>query len=94
MLAAPLSLSCIPRGNKWANTFTNLGRETRAKRDLKRGVGYLFYRFAFALTDGVSIFDKVKEFWHEHLLPLAFDFADDGTVLNRDPKTLLIGPWG
>lgn len=34
---------------------------------------------------------KVKEFGHEHLLPLAFDFADDNTVLNRDPKTLLIG---
>ena len=35
--------------------------------------------------------DKVREFGHEHLIPLAFDFADDGTVLHRDPKTLLIG---
>ena len=35
---------------------------------------------------------KVKEFGHEHLLPLAFDFAEDESCLNRDPKTLLIGP--
>ena len=40
----------------------------------------------FALAEGVSMTDKVKEFGHEHLLPLAFDFADDGTVLNRDPR--------
>ena len=35
---------------------------------------------------------KVKEFGHEHLLPLAFDFADDDSCVSRDPKTLLIGP--
>lgn len=28
---------------------------------------------------------------HEELMPLAFDFADDMTVVCRDPKTQLIG---
>lgn len=28
---------------------------------------------------------------HESLMPIAFDFADDMTVLCRDPKVLLIG---
>lgn len=58
---------------------------------MKGGVAHLIYMCAFALTEGVAMLDKVKEFGHEHLMPLAFDFADDGTVLSRDPKTLLIG---
>lgn len=29
---------------------------------------------------------------HEALIPIAFDFADDQTVLCRDPKTQLIKP--
>lgn len=35
---------------------------------------------------------KVKEFGHEHLLPLAFDFAEDDSCIDRDPKMLLVGP--
>jgi pimeloyl-ACP methyl ester carboxylesterase len=79
-------------GQVATNALTSLGLEIRAKRGLKGGVAHLVYMCAFALTEGVSMIDKVKEFGHEHLLPLAFDFADDGTVLNRDPKMLLIGP--
>lgn len=36
--------------------------------------------------------DKVKEFGHMDLVPLAFNFAEDDTCLNNDPKTLLVGP--
>ncbi|MCJ1239059.1 hypothetical protein MMC14_007052 [Varicellaria rhodocarpa] len=35
---------------------------------------------------------QVKEFGHKHLLPLAFDFADDDSCVNRDPAALLLGP--
>jgi pimeloyl-ACP methyl ester carboxylesterase len=35
--------------------------------------------------------DGVKHFGHEHLMPLAFDFADDMSCVSRDPKMLLVG---
>ena len=35
--------------------------------------------------------DKVREFGHEHLLPLAIDFADDESCVHRDPGKLLVG---
>ena len=56
------------------------------------GVAHLIYMCAFALPEGGSMVSKVKEFGHEHLLPLAFDFADDVSCVSRDPKTLLVGP--
>jgi len=34
---------------------------------------------------------KVTDMGHEALMPIAFDFADDKTVLCRDPKAQLIG---
>lgn len=36
--------------------------------------------------------DKVKEFGNMDLVPVAFDFADDGTCIHRNPKVLLVGP--
>ena len=74
------------------NALTGLGVAERAKQGLKGGVAHLIYVCAFALPEGGSMVGKVKEFGHEHLLPLAFDFADDGSCVNRDPKTLLLGP--
>lgn len=35
--------------------------------------------------------DGVKHFGHEQLMPLAFDFADDMSVVSRDAKTFLVG---
>ncbi|CAG9988016.1 unnamed protein product [Clonostachys byssicola] len=37
------------------------------------------------------VFSKVKEMGHEELMPLAFDFAGDMTVLARDPRSQLVG---
>ncbi|KAH8704191.1 hypothetical protein BGW36DRAFT_414457 [Talaromyces proteolyticus] len=39
-----------------------------------------------------GMMDKVREFGHMDLVPIAFDFADDDTCLNNDPRSLLIGP--
>lgn len=36
----------------------------------------------------------VKEMGHEELMPIAFDFADDKSVVCRDPKAQLIGTDG
>ncbi|KAF2713005.1 alpha/beta-hydrolase [Pleomassaria siparia CBS 279.74] len=55
------------------------------------GVSQLIYMTAFAQAEGWSMIDKVEEFGQGNLIPLAFDFADDKTVVSRDPKTLLVG---
>ena len=55
------------------------------------GVSLLVYVCAFAMPEGKSMVDKVREFGHEDLLPLAFDFADDDSCVHRDPRTLLVG---
>ncbi|KAI1868860.1 hypothetical protein JX265_006839 [Neoarthrinium moseri] len=36
--------------------------------------------------------DKVKEFGNMDLVPIAFDFAEDGSCLSRDFKPLVVGP--
>ena len=77
-------------GQVGSNALHGLG----VKDDSKGGVAHLIYMAAFALPEGSSMVDKVKEFGHEELLPMAFDFADDGTVVCRDPKLLLIGDTG
>lgn len=54
-------------------------------------VTQLIYMTAFGQNEGWSMIDKVEEFGHGDLMPLAFDFADDKTVVSRDPKLLLVG---
>ena len=80
-------------GQVGTNALYNLGLKERTQHgeSLSGGIIHLIYMCAFALLEGGSMVDKVKEFGHEHLLPLAFDFADDDSCVNRDPKTLLIG---
>ncbi|KAL4917131.1 alpha/beta-hydrolase [Aspergillus aurantiobrunneus] len=56
------------------------------------GIARLIYITAFGLLPGQSMIGMVKEMGDEALIPLAFDFAEDGTVENRDPKNLLVGP--
>lgn len=81
-------------GQVGTNALHGLGLKTRTQQaeGLSGGVAHLIYLCAFALPEGGSMVGKVKEFGHEHLLPLAFDFADDESCVNRDPKLLLIGP--
>ncbi|KAF2244383.1 alpha/beta-hydrolase [Trematosphaeria pertusa] len=78
-------------GQVGTNALHGLSAEIRSKEGKTGGITQLVYMCAFALPEGGSMVGKVKEFGHEHLLPLAFDFADDNTVLHRDPKTLLVG---
>lgn len=81
-------------GQVGTNALHGLGLNSRVQHEkpLPGGVAHLIYMCAFALPEGGSMVGKVKEFGHEHLLPVAFDFADDNSCLNRDPKTLLVGP--
>ena len=78
-------------GQVGTNALYGLGLKHRTQHGKPGGVIHLIYMCAFALPEGGSMVGKVKEFGHEHLLPLAFDFADDDSCVNRDPKNLLLG---
>ena len=81
-------------GQVGTNALHGLGLSTRNHHTQGQscGVAHLIYMCAFALPEGGSMVGKVKEFGHEHLLPVAFDFADDDSCVSRDPKNLLVGP--
>lgn len=81
-------------GQVGTNALHGLSLNSRSQHadGLSGGVAHLVYMSAFALPEGTSMVSKVQEFGHEHLLPLAFDFADDDSCVIRDPKPLLLGP--
>ena len=78
-------------GQVGTNALHGLGVNSRRERGLAGGVAKLIYLCAFALPEGKSMGDKVKEFGHEELMPLVFDFDEDGSVLCRDARGVLIG---
>ncbi|KAF2233446.1 alpha/beta-hydrolase [Viridothelium virens] len=78
-------------GQVGTNALVGLGTDSRVKKGKQGGVKHLIYMAASVLPEGDSMITKVKEFGHEHLMPVAFDFADDNTCVCRDPKTILIG---
>jgi len=49
------------------------------------------YMCVFALPESGSMVGKVRGFGHEHLLPLAFEFAADDSYVDRDPGVGLVG---
>ena len=79
-------------GQVGTNALYGLGLDNRSQQGLSGGVVHLVYMCAFAMPEGGSMVSKVQEFGHEHLLPLAFDFAEDNSCVDRDPKGLLVGP--
>jgi pimeloyl-ACP methyl ester carboxylesterase len=79
-------------GQVGSDALVGLGTASRAEQGLAGGVSHLVYLAGFAVPEGTAMMDKVKEFGHMDLVPLAFNFAEDDTCLNNDPKTLLVGP--
>ncbi|MCJ1380085.1 hypothetical protein MMC17_003188 [Xylographa soralifera] len=79
-------------GQVGSDALVGLGRASRAAQNLPGGISHLVYLAAFAVPEGTVMMDKVKEFGHMNLVPLAFGFADDDTCVSNDPKTLLVGP--
>ena len=90
--------SLVDKGHTVAALMHSYGGQvgTNALHDLglhkkSAGVSQLIYMTAFALEAGWSMIDKVEEFGQGDLIPLALDFADDKTVVSRDPKTFFVG---
>lgn len=81
-------------GQVATNALYGLGLQTRADRGLAGGVSRLIYLAAFALPEGVSMADVVKAHGHEDLIPVAFVFDADQSVVSADPKTLIVGESG
>lgn len=79
-------------GQVGSDALIGLGTESRAAKGLLGGVSKLIYMAAFAVSEGIGMIEKVKEFGHMDLVPLAFNFAEDDSCTNNDPKTLLVGP--
>ncbi|KAI0553287.1 alpha/beta-hydrolase [Xylaria curta] len=79
-------------GQVGSNALHGLGIEARSAQGLQGGVSHLIYMAGYAVPEGTSMMDKVKEFGHMDLVPLAFDIPEDNSCLNRDPKTLLVSP--
>lgn len=79
-------------GQVGTNALYGLGTEARSAKGLKGGVSHLVYMTAYAAPEGSAMMDKVKAFGHMDLVPLAFDFAEDGSCLSRDFRGLVVGP--
>ncbi|TVY30662.1 hypothetical protein LHYA1_G001154 [Lachnellula hyalina] len=79
-------------GQVGTNALWDMDLKTRARQNLSGGISRLIYMCAFALPEGGSMIQKVEEMGDGYLMPIAFDFADDGSVVPRDPQTILIGP--
>lgn len=80
-------------GQVGTNGLYGLGVEARAAQGLQGGISHLIYMTAYAVPEGTAMMDKVKEFGHMNLVPLAFDIAEeDSSCLSRDPQTLVVGP--
>ncbi len=79
-------------GHVGTDALEGLGLASRSSDGLPGGVSHLVYMVAFAMSEGGAMMDKVEEFGHKDLVPLAFDFADDGSCVHREPRTLLVGP--
>ncbi|KAA8641969.1 alpha/beta hydrolase [Aspergillus tanneri] len=74
-----------------SNALVGLGKQSRQKQGLCGGISRLVYLSGFAVREGEFMIDVVREHDHMFMIPPAFDFADDDTVVDRDPKTRLIG---
>jgi pimeloyl-ACP methyl ester carboxylesterase len=76
-------------GQVGTNALAGLGLAARQAANQPGGISHLIYMSAFALPPGKSMIDKVREHDHEDFIPYAFDFADDMSVLPRDPSYLI-----
>lgn len=80
-------------GHVGTNALHGLGLESRKKTKTTEsptgGISHLIYLCAYALPEGRSMFDKVREHGHEELIPLALDFAEDKSMVFRDLKGMV-----
>lgn len=79
-------------GQVMSNALYGLGLEARSSQGLKGGVSNLVYMAGYILPEGMSTYDKSKEFSRLEEAHLVFDMAEDNTMMLRDaPLRLGLG---
>lgn len=78
-------------GQIGTNALIGLGAEARKQQGLPGGIIELVYVGAHALQEGQSPVTLLEQKGRANILPIAIDFADDGTCVHRNPKDILIG---
>ncbi|KAJ9244316.1 hypothetical protein DTO169E5_1921 [Paecilomyces variotii] len=78
-------------GQVGTNALAELSLQARSKAGKIGGVAHLIYMCATVSLEGGSMIDHVRRFGHMDLVPLAFDFAEDDSVVVRAPKVTMVG---
>lgn len=76
-------------GQVMSNALYGLGLEARSSQGLKGGVSNLIYMAGYILPEGISTYDKSKEFSKLEDAHLVFDMAEDNTMVLRDAPLML-----
>lgn len=76
-------------GQVMSNALHGLGLEARSSQGLKGGVSNLIYMAGYILPEGMSTYDKSKEFSKLEDAHLVFDMAEDNTMVLRDAPLML-----
>lgn len=84
----------VPIGHSYGaqvmtNALCGLGLETRSSQGLKGGVSNLIYMAGYILPEGISTFDKNKEFSKLEDVHLVFDMAEDNTMVLRNAPLMM-----
>ncbi|KAI1158869.1 alpha/beta-hydrolase [Nemania serpens] len=79
-------------GQVGSNALHGLGVQTRSAQGLSGGISHLIYLTAYAVKEGTSMMDKVEDFGNLDLVPFVFDIGEDGSMLNKDPKAIVVTP--
>lgn len=78
-------------GQIGTNSLYGLSKKARSAEGKSGGISHLIYMAAFAMPQGKSMVDKVKEFGHMDRMPVAFGFDEDQSCVANYPKEGLIG---
>lgn len=76
-------------GQVMSNALYGLGLEARSSQGLKGGISNLIYMAAYILPEGMSTYDKSKEFSNLKDAHLIFETAEDNTMVLRDAYLIL-----
>ncbi|KAJ5290833.1 hypothetical protein N7478_000084 [Penicillium angulare] len=79
-------------GQVGTDALAGLGMETRKEQGLPGGVERLVYICGQANDKGQAMAYLIEKFGRLYIMPHLFDFAEDGTCFNSDPKGRLVGP--
>lgn len=78
-------------GQVGTNSLYGLSKKARSTKGLSGGISHMIYMAAFAMPEGKSMIDKVKEFGHMFRIPVSFGFDEDQSCVPNYPKEGLVG---